>query len=153
MQQKYYTVAFVDKTKDGILSTAKIGTGVRNADSQSEDIMTTVAGQIGNKLSSQAISSVSSAVGFNLSPALNLGKAIMTGAGAGAIAGAGVALASQVFSMVYNAIADRIAKLEQEAAEANERDNQLILSGSLNISGCTIQKGKYGRDEYVYNRG
>lgn len=153
MQQKYYTVAFVDKTREGVLSNAKIGTGVRNVDSQSEEIMSTVAGRIGHKLSSQAINSVSSAVGFNLSPAVNLGKAIMSGAGAGAIAGAGVALANQVFSMVYNAIANRIAKLEQEAAEANERDNQLILSGNLDVSGCTIQKGKYGRDEYVYSRG
>lgn len=154
MQQKYYTIAFVDKTKNSALSNAKIGTGLSGLEgSEDNNIMESVSSQIGHKLTGQMISSVSSATGFNISPAINFGKALITGAGAGAIAGAGVALAGQVISLVYNAISNKIAELKQQAAEANERDNQLILSGSLDISGYTITKGKYGRDEYVYNRG
>ncbi len=150
-QQKYYTIAFVDKTSNGALSNARIKTG--SGKDKQDSIGEQIAGQIGNKLIGQAVSSASSAAGFNLAPAFNLGKSILAGAGGGAIASAGISLITQIVSFIWSSVSARIAELRQEAAQANERDNTLILSGSLDISGCTIKKGKYGRDEYVYNRG
>ena len=99
------------------------------------------------------IGQVSSQIGFNLTPVVSLGKAIATGAGAGAITGAVLGIVSQLISTVASAIQKHIAELKQEAAEANERDNSLVLAGSLDLYGYTIQKGKWGRDEYVYSRG
>lgn len=156
MQQKYYTIAFVDKTNNGTFSNAKIATGTEsiasNNKTSDKSVFETVSEKVGNKLVGTMLSSTSSVVGFNLTPTYNLGKALLTGTGGGAIASAGIAIASQIVSLVWNSISNKIAQLKQEAAEANERDNTLILSGSLDISGYTITKGKWGRDEYVYNR-
>lgn len=156
MQQKFYTIAFQDKTNNGTLSNTQIKTGTdsiaSNNKTSDKSVFETVSGQVGNKLMGTMVGKASSAVGFNLTPSYNMGKALITGASSGAIASAGIAIASQVVTMVVQAISNKIAELKQEAAEANERDNMLILSGSLDVSGYTIKKGKYGRDTYVYNR-
>ncbi len=156
MQQKYYTIAFADKTQNGSLANAQIKSGTDSVvgDDKKSDksVVETITGQLGNKLMGTMVGQASTAVGFNLSPAFNMGKALMTGATGGAIASAGIAIAGQVASLIYNAISTKLAELKQEASEANERDNVLILAGSLDVSGYTIKKGKYGRDLYVYNR-
>ena len=155
MQQKYYTIAFVDKTNGGVLSNAKVKTGTTSLKSEEKDtsVFAQVAGQTGGKLGGHMVNTISSVTGLNISPSVNLGKAVLTGAGAGAITSASLSIIEQVVSGIVKAISSRIAELKQEAAQANERDNVLILSGSLDISGYTIKKGKWGRDEYVYNRG
>ena len=158
MQQKYYTISFVDGTSDGAFSKSNIQEGTSSINSSSvaskkDGEFDKVAGQLVGKLSSQMIGQVSSQLGFNLSPAVSLGKAIITGAGAGAIAGAVIGLLTEAINGITNAISNKIAELRQEAAEANERDNALVLTGSLDLYGYTIKKGKWGRDEYVYSRG
>lgn len=156
MQQKYYTIVFQDKTSNGSFSNAQIKSGtdsVASKDKPSDkSAMEIVGGQLGNKLMGTAIGQASSAIGFNMSPVFGLGKALVTGASGGAIASAGIAIASQIASLIWSAVSNKIAELRQEAAKANERDNLLILSGNLDVSGYTIKKGKYGRDIYVYNR-
>lgn len=158
MQQKFYTISFVDNTEDGVLSKSNIQEGTTSINSvkkgkEKKSGFEEAAGQLVGNLSSQMIGQVSSQLGFNLSPVVSLGKAIMTGAGAGAITGAILGLTTQVVTKIVSAIQNHIAELKQEAAEANERDNSLVLAGSLDLYGYTIQKGKWGRDEYVYNRG
>lgn len=158
MQQKFYTISFVDNTKEGVLSQSSIqeGTSSINAPTKNKSQKSgfeQAAGQLVGNLSGQMIGQVSSQIGFNLTPVVSLGKAIATGAGAGAITGAVLGIVSQLISTVASAIQKHIAELKQEAAEANERDNSLVLAGSLDLYGYTIQKGKWGRDEYVYSRG
>ena len=158
MQQKYYTISFVDNTEDGVLSQTNIQEGATSLNSIGQNKgkksgFEEATGKLIGQLSGQMISQVSSQIGFNLSPVVSLGKAIITGAGAGAITGAILGIATQAITSIISAIQNRIAELRQEAAEANERDNSLVLAGSLDVYGYTIQKGKWGRDEYVYNRG
>lgn len=159
MQQKFYTISFVDNTEEGVLSQSNIQEGTQsinaptNKKKTKENGIDEAVGQLAGALSSQMIGQVSSSIGFNISPVMSLGKAIITGAGAGAITGAVLGITTQVLTSVFKAIQNHIAGLKQEAAKANERDNSLVLAGSLDLYGYTIQKGKWGRDEYVYSRG
>ena len=157
MQQKFYTIAFVDQTENGALLQNKIQQGAESINStlnkKDKGEFDKVTNQLIGKLSSQMISQVSSQIGFNLSPAVSLGKAIFTGAGAGAITGAVLGIVGEIGKTIFSAITNKITQLQQEAAEANERDNSLVLAGSLDLYGYTIKKGKWGRDEYVYSRG
>ena len=158
MQQKFYTISFIDGTQEGVLSKTNIQEGAESifsspGSSVKGSKLDPVAGQLIGQLSGQMIGQVSSQIGFNLSPAISLGKAIFTGAGAGAVTGAVLGIVSEIGKSIFSAISNKIAELRQEAAEANERDNSLVLAGSLDLYGYTIKKGKWGRDEYVYSRG
>jgi len=119
MNQKYYTIAFQDKTQNGAFSSTQIETGAESINKQNKSTEEIIAGQVGNKLFGSTVSSASSALGFNLSPVVSLGKAFMTGAGGGAVASAGMAVANQIITLVWQTILNKMNKLEQESIEAN----------------------------------
>ncbi len=89
----------------------------------------------GNKVASAAENAVlaplNSVTGGMARPIYNVGKSLIQGASAGAIAGglAGVAIAG--VKLVIDGINKRIAELENQAKQANERDNALIRAGTV----------------------
>ena len=166
MEQKYYTIVFKDETSDSRLSSgniatginSKIGTGTSNAKKTkaeetigqgiAEELKSSVGGQVVGSIAG----SLSSKLGVNLMPAVGLGKSIITGAGAAAVGGGIAAVALTIAEAALNAWLNYKAEQEQKAIDANNQDNILILAGKLNITGATITKGSWGRDQYKYDR-
>lgn len=78
----------------------------------------------------QALAPLNQVTGGMATPVFNTAKALITGAGAGAIAGAAISLIIAGIQTAISKIQERIAKNEAKAAELNERDNLLIKAGT-----------------------
>lgn len=93
----------------------------------------------GDQIAQLALSPLNSATGGLASPAYQLGKSALSGGGAGAIGGAAVGVAIAAVNLAIRKIQERMAKIEAEAQQANNRDNLLMRAGV--VSGATHYEG------------
>lgn len=98
--------------------------------------------RVAGYVAQQAMAPLNQVTGGMATPVFNLGQSIVTGAGAGAIGGAAVALALQAINLAISKIQERIAKNEAKANEMNERDNLLIKAGVKSYA--TFYTGNFG---------
>lgn len=158
-----YRHIFLDSTSNQRLSNNVIVSG-GGASGESGAVITTGAdiatgatNQLKQELTKTFINQpLNQATGGLWNPARQTVKAIRSGAGAMALAGAGVALAYKAVELGINYLIqkheERIAKLENEAKESNNADNLLIKAGRLNIGNSTISYDRYGRAIYKYDK-
>lgn len=158
-----YRHIFLDSTSNQRLSNNVIVSG-GGASGESGAVITTgadIATGATNQLKQELTKSIitqplNKATGGLWQPATQTVKAIRSGAGAMALAGAGVALAYKAVELGINYLIqkheERIAKLENDAKESNNADNLLIKAGRLNIGNSTINYDRYGRAIYKYDK-
>lgn len=88
---------------------------------------------------SQVLTPLNSATGGLAMPSYRLGRSIVSGASAGAIAGGVVGLVIAAGQLVINKIKEASDKHKTEAAALNERDNVLLRAGAK--TGATFYSG------------
>lgn len=155
-----YLHIFRDETSNGRLSSNTILSGVsgvsnnqitKGANNVTSNLMGKFAEQTASKFIVQPLNQVTG--GF-ASPAFQLAKTAIFSPATLATTGVtiGVLLAFKGIEYLVNEHQKKIAKLESEARAANDKDNLMIRSGSLNISGATISYNRFGRAQYKFDR-
>lgn len=158
-----YVHIFRDQTSNGILSGNIIPIGANTAGNTilagagNTSVFGKLGGQVGNIVLQKAIEQpINQVTGGFGAPVIRVVKAAFTStslAAFGAVAGgAGIMLAVKGLQVLWQKHQEKIAKLESEAQAANDKDNLMIRSGSLNISGANVSYGRYGRAQYKFDR-
>lgn len=83
-----------------------------------------------NSIERFAVSPLNTATGGLASPIYGLGKAMVSGASAGAIGGAIAGILMAGVQLAINSVQKRVTALEAQVSEANERDNNMIRAGA-----------------------
>ena len=130
------TYRFILESQTGQLGTNGIPNGAESIvpsgatpSDGSEGLQVFVAKTAQKGVQQAVINPLNQATGGLASPAIKLGKAIGTGAGAAAIAGPLAMLAVAGVNLAINAIEKRISELEAQVDKFGERDNLLIRAG------------------------
>jgi hypothetical protein len=84
---------------------------------------------IANGATTMALSPLNTATGGLASPVFNVGKALVTGASAGAVGGAIAGVVMAGVNLAIRKISERMDRLEAEAQNLNNHDNVLIRGG------------------------
>ena len=158
MAQEYRHV-FLDQTSNQRLSQQTIQSGVGAVGESGAEITTgaNVAIGAGNQLKEEITKKfinqpLNQMTGGLWNPARQTFRAIKSGGGAAMLAGGGTAVLFKGAEIAWQKHEERIAKLENEASEANNNDNALIMAGKLNVRSATISYNKYGRAIYKTDR-
>lgn len=154
-----YKHIFVDGTSNQRMSNQTIKSGIGAVGESGAEITTGASAVVGasnqlkQDLSQKLINEpLNRATGGLWNPARQVFRAVKNNGGAVALAGGGTAVLFKVAEIMWQKYEERIAKLENEASEANNNDNALIMAGKLNVRSATISYNKYGRAIYKTDR-
>lgn len=100
-------------------------------DAPSSAFLDGASSRLQNQAEQIALAPLNSMTGGLANPAYSLGKAIVTGAGAGAIASGVVMLAFAVGRVAVKAIQKKTKENESKAEQQSNNDNALIRGGSV----------------------
>lgn len=154
-----YKHIFVDGTSNQRMSNQTIKSGVGAVGESGAEITTGASAVVGasNQLKEEVTKKfinqpLNQITGGLWNPARQTFRAIKSGGGAAMLAGGVTAVAFKLAEIAWQKHEERIAKLENEASEANNNDNALIMAGKLNVRSATISYNKYGRAIYKTDR-